>query len=68
MTMPAGAPSPSGSSFADVATVCAIDGDGTALCNGRTDIAPVNGYTWADVPSAQRCRVCAFILDQSGSS
>ena len=68
MAMPAGSTPPFVDRFEDVAgAVHAIDGDGTALCSIPEDVAAVDHFCWAEVPRAQRCPVCALILDGAGA-
>ncbi|HTW20522.1 MAG TPA: hypothetical protein VME70_09965 [Mycobacteriales bacterium] len=63
MSTPAGHPRPSPGRLDDAGTVCALDGDGTALCGDRLDMEPIGDLVWADVPDDQRCHKCAVIME-----
>jgi hypothetical protein len=62
MSLPAGVEPPAPDSFDDVGVVHAVDGDATAICRGSLHIEQVDHQFWANVPDAQRCRVCVSML------
>jgi hypothetical protein len=41
---------------------CAVDGDGSRVCDGVRVTDVVVGYQWCDVPPIRRCLQCAIVL------
>ncbi|MGY1641046.1 anti-sigma factor RsbA family regulatory protein [Geodermatophilus sp. SYSU D00703] len=51
-------------------TVHAIDGDGSSLCEaiGPSDLRPVDGLGWRDLPPHQQCPHCRLFTDPDDGS
>ena len=43
--------------------MCAMNDNGTALCDHESSLEQVTDITWADVPVSRRCRRCHLLLD-----